>query len=153
MIAAGILAVACAGTATATFFNISERVPVHGAAGREDPMAYLERNIAGVRAVEAINHLTPAGSRIVVDPGAVFRRVLAEVGRYLLPSWELSGVLNWLHQSGQISGDATTPAAWRQFGVDWAALTVQEHMIQRWSDGTSVLYELCASDSPVRAVG
>ncbi len=169
VIAAGVLVVASAGTATATFFNIPERVPVHVAVGREDPMAYLERNMAGVRAVQAINRLTPAGSRIVVDSSAVYQRSLTEDGRYLLPSWQFSGLLNWLHQSGQISGDATTPAAWRRFGVNWAALTVQglasgaysegfsqfvkEHMVQRWSDGTSVLYEIRASDSPVRAVG
>ena len=163
-IVVGLLAVVSAGTATATFFNIAERVPLRVAAGREAPLEYLARNMGGVRTVEAINHITPPGSRIVVDAGLVYQRVLTEGQRYLLPSWEFIGLLNWLRASDQATGGADDVMMWRRFHVGWIAVGVDslrngayggplEDMIRRhgrlrWTDGATALYEVRSGEAP-----
>lgn len=157
-VAVAVVAITCAGTATATFFNIAERVPTKVATGREDTHAYLLRNMSGVATVDAINANTPPGARIAVDPGLIYQRVLLEDGRYLMPSWELLGLLNWFAQSGQLGTGATDLAGWRALGVGWIAVGVDAlknntyatplaTVIRRdgvlvWTDGVTALYRV-----------
>ncbi len=122
--AVALLGVACAGTATATFFNIAERVPLEVATAQEGQLDYLRRNMTGTYTLEAINEFTPPGARIVVDPSLVYQRVLLEDGRYLLPAWEMTGLLSWLRESGQVAEGPTNAASWGRLGVGWAAVGV-----------------------------
>jgi hypothetical protein len=157
-IGASFLVAAAAGTAAASFFNIAERVPVKAALGIESAGDYRARSMPGVGAIEAINRITPPGSRIVVDGMVVYQRALTEDARTLVPAWEMNGLINWLRDSGQSRFGPTDPRAWHELGIGWAALGVGPfealgamgplgQVIKRsgrpmWTDGRTALYRL-----------
>ena len=160
LIVAGLslVVMASAGTAAATFWNIPERVPLAPALGMESANEYRARLMPGAPAIEAINRITPRGSRIVTDGLVIYQRSLTEGGRYLLPAWEMNGLITWLKDSGQSSWGVTDPRSWRDLDIRWAAVGVGDfdgrgavgplgELIDRagkpiWTDGRAALYRL-----------